>query len=468
MDTKKNNFLLNNSYLYLFVLFAFWYFLLGQKFIEEPFIWDDMHLIREYSREELLSVWYGSWDPDGIDTPSYRPIATLLYHAQGSLFGENVIIQKIFIFSLLYILMVLIIRLLEKLNFDKVEIFLITTLLIFSKIFTTLASWMTMSHLIFCYLLLFSCLINFLNWLERNKSIYLFFVFLFGISSILTREEVYFIPALIFFIGLYFTKFTKKNFVKIFSISCSFFALIIIHYYLRSIFTEGGPKIDSGNFKSYISHLLQSGMTSGWFSLNTTITIFQSVWLFLIFFVFLILLKNFDKINFFEKKNILILTLVSLVTSSPSLIASRSFGIFVPSVFSFALIIKIFFLYKKNLYSKNSKFVIMLLIFVGIIGGYLRSNEHLKSINKYSIYIIAWDTEFLFDKRHYEKSSVPEIRKNQKKLFLKNIGITRYMSLNELSDKVYKKEISSNIYIPNFHPLSPNYQPLLNPKEKVF
>ena len=464
MYTKKINLFLNNHYLYLLVLFILWYCFLGQKFINEPFIWDDLHLIRTYSIDELMSVWSGSWDPDGLETPSFRPIATLFYHTQGVLFGEHVQIQKIFVFLLFYLLFILIVNLLNKLNFLKIEIFLISALLIFSKIFTTLASWMTMSHLIFCYILLFLCLINYLNWLEKNKIINIFFAILFGTGSILTREEVYYIPGLIFLIGLYFSDFNKRNIIKIFFISLFFFILVVIHYYLRDVFTEGSPQIAFGGFHSFLSHLLQSGITSGWISLMKKITVFQFSWLLLIFFVSLILLKNISKISIIEKKNIFILLLVSFVASSPSLVSSRAFGIFIPSIFSLAMIVKIFFIYKKNsesflkksFLSKNPNLIIISLIIFGIAGGYLRSDEHLKAMNKYSIYIVAYDTQVMF-----HKSSVPKDRKKQKKLFLKTLGITEYISLNEIRDKMYKNEISSKIYVPNFHPLSPNYFPLL-------
>ena len=100
---KKINFFLNNPYIYLFVIFILWFLVLGYSFFNEPFIWDDLHLVRKYSSNELLSVWFGSWDPDGFETPSYRPIAVLFYHSLVSIFGEKVQSQRLFIFLLLYL-----------------------------------------------------------------------------------------------------------------------------------------------------------------------------------------------------------------------------------------------------------------------------------------------------------------------------------------------------------------------------
>lgn len=469
MYEKKIKFILKNQNLYLLSLLILWYLFLGQKFINEPFVWDDLNLIRKYSNAELLSVWSTSWDPYGFETPAFRPLAAMFYHVQGSIFGEHVQSHRIFIFSLFYLLLILIVKLLNKLNFSKIEILLISILLIFSKIFTTLASWMTMSHLIFCYILLSLCLINYLNWLEKNKIISLFLAILFGISSILTREEVYFIPAIIFLTGLFFSEFTKKNIIKIFLTSSLFFVLVIIHYYLRDIFLKGdGPQItfDTIRFRSFLSHLLQSGMPSGFFSFEKKITFLQFIWLLLIFFISLILVINIKKISIKDKKNILILILISAAASTSSLIAARAFGIFIPSIFSLALIVRIFFICKKNseiffnknFLSKNFNLIIMLLIISGISGGYIRSSEHLKAMNKYSIYIVAYDTQKIFEKVYVEKEgSIPEIRKIRKRKFLKDLGITEYLTLNQIKEKINKNEISNKIFTPRFHPLSPNF-----------
>ena len=53
-----------------------------------PLIWDDLHLIRPYSPSELTETWRGPWDPDGVETPGFRPLTTYFNHARASLLGE--------------------------------------------------------------------------------------------------------------------------------------------------------------------------------------------------------------------------------------------------------------------------------------------------------------------------------------------------------------------------------------------
>src|SRR5207237_10179947 len=61
-----------------------------------PFHWDDFHLIRQYSGPEIRSVFHGVVDSDKIETPGLRPVSILLYNLQGSLWGDNILLHRIF------------------------------------------------------------------------------------------------------------------------------------------------------------------------------------------------------------------------------------------------------------------------------------------------------------------------------------------------------------------------------------
>jgi hypothetical protein len=55
-----------------------------------PMVFDDLHLIRTFSRSELAAAWTGHWDPDGLETPGLRPLSLAFNHARAALFGERV------------------------------------------------------------------------------------------------------------------------------------------------------------------------------------------------------------------------------------------------------------------------------------------------------------------------------------------------------------------------------------------
>ena len=109
MTQKKFNFFkISNDNIFFLVLttliFTVWFFLVGSELLNQPFIWDDLHQVRVYSKDEILSTWAGHWDPNKVATPSYRPIATLFYSLISSLFGESFISIRVFVFILMILL----------------------------------------------------------------------------------------------------------------------------------------------------------------------------------------------------------------------------------------------------------------------------------------------------------------------------------------------------------------------------
>jgi len=145
----------------ILILYVFWFLILGHKNLFEPFVGDDFHLIREYTSGDLLNVWFGNWDPDNIETVSYRPLSIWYYHLQSVIFGENTFLLSIFINLTQLILILVILTFFKKLNFSNEQIFFLFVFLIFSKIFTTIVAWKTLSPLIFCYINFFLASIYF-------------------------------------------------------------------------------------------------------------------------------------------------------------------------------------------------------------------------------------------------------------------------------------------------------------------
>ncbi len=68
--------------------------------LQWPMVYDDLHLIRVFTPAEIAGAWHGNWDPDGIETPGYRPGTLLFNHARARLFGENVVAHRIFLILL--------------------------------------------------------------------------------------------------------------------------------------------------------------------------------------------------------------------------------------------------------------------------------------------------------------------------------------------------------------------------------
>jgi len=56
-----------------------------------PMVFDDLHLVRTFRASELAAAWTGPWDPDGLETPGFRPLSLAFNHARAAVFGEHVI-----------------------------------------------------------------------------------------------------------------------------------------------------------------------------------------------------------------------------------------------------------------------------------------------------------------------------------------------------------------------------------------
>lgn len=86
--------------LLLFAVFSVIGLVIAFKSLTYDFFWDDLHLVRPYSGSEILQAFSGNWDPDGIETPGYRPLTTIFNHVRGSILGENVIAQRLLMIAL--------------------------------------------------------------------------------------------------------------------------------------------------------------------------------------------------------------------------------------------------------------------------------------------------------------------------------------------------------------------------------
>src|SRR5688572_33391475 len=65
-----------------------------------PMVHDDLHLVRPYTRAEIMGSWHGNWDPDGIETPGFRPGSLLFNHVRATVLGENVAAHRTLLIAL--------------------------------------------------------------------------------------------------------------------------------------------------------------------------------------------------------------------------------------------------------------------------------------------------------------------------------------------------------------------------------
>lgn len=434
--------------------FLLWFFFIGLNFVNEFFLIDDYHWLRKFDLEHLNNVWYKNWDPDNFETSGYRPLALYLYHLQGSLFdANNVVAYHLFSIFLMFGLLLTLLQFLNLLNFTKYEICFFSIIFIYSKIFTTLAAWITINPLIVCYIFYFLTGIFFLKWTSNFRSNYFVLIVVFSIIAILIREELYHIPFFLFLIWIYkaSTKEIQINFKKIISICSVIFIFVIILYFLRSIFITNSPqpgfRID--NILSFLLSGVASGLPGGVWTYTFEEKFLQFFWIISLLIILFVTIVN-KNYNFFLIKEIFSLFFLTCLTSLPSSVMARDFGILLPTVFSYMIITKIVFIFYNSSAKFNFKILLVLcVILTGVWGGYKRSIQHLHGWSFNSSFIVWLNSEFLYGRKDNKLVTIPEKRKILAIQKLKNLGINhRIDNYDDLLQLIKEKKVSSNIYVP--------------------
>lgn len=456
---NKNN--LSLSLISFFPIF-FWFLIFGLSTIYEPYIWDDLHFFREYTNKELIEVWYQNWDHDNIETPGYRPLAIWYYHLTYLIFGENVILFRLFILSLMYLLIWIINKTLFDLKFNFNELILFSILIVFSKIFATLIAWFTISTLIICYLFAFLSINLFMRYIDNKKTLFYFLSLFFSVLSIFIREELYILPIIIFFFYFIKLEIKVKNFYFIINKLFPFFAFVILHLFLRNKYVPEADTFLIKNFSIYfgdkilgfgsiIKVLKSSFFPMGYPSFNNFDFyqyLLSIIWFFLI--MFSVCYYFYKAKTFKVKSRNYLLFLIAFFCSLPHIAIARSFGIFLPSVFIILLLSSLILkIYKMGLLNFNNRFnfpknLAVVTILIGVLGGIYRSHLHLNSMNQFSLDIVHYDSQFIY---MWENLSIPEKRKIEKIKHLNNLNIFYYENNFE---KILNssKLIKSNIYKP--------------------
>ena len=53
------------------------------------FVWDDYHFVGPYAARQVLARFWGTWDPQGIESPFYRPLVIVSYALDHTLWDMN-------------------------------------------------------------------------------------------------------------------------------------------------------------------------------------------------------------------------------------------------------------------------------------------------------------------------------------------------------------------------------------------
>jgi len=300
-----------------------------------PLHWDDYHLIRGYSSQELASVFHGTNDPDHVETPSYRPVATLFFAGLG-LLDDHLVAIRIASVLLMWIFLVVAGALLAELDLAALQIALVFTLLVSSRVFACLALWTTAGNMVVCYV----CMLlagYFVLVFARTGSAYVFLgVVVCACAAVLTREEAYALP-LLFPLLAHARGATGRDPWRRVALASAGAALVaVVHRTLEKTFVApvGSLRLGTGSLRRWAMAEAASWMPGGLALGRTPFTLGPAVlW---IAFVGVILLSQFRS-NALPRAGSGIV--IGFVLCLPSLAVPRAMGVVLPQLAYMTLVV---------------------------------------------------------------------------------------------------------------------------------
>ena len=139
------------------------------------------------------------------------------------------------------------------------------------------------------------------------------------------------------------------------------------------------------------------------------------------------------------------------------MVSFRNYDLFLSTIFYLAIITKMIYIIFENKFKNYIEKILVFMSFtifaISLNFFYLRSKEHLISMNQYSAHIIFYNVNVFFGK-HEGSLIIPEKRRENQIKILEDIGIYKYLTLQEILDmKSNMLPKTEKIIIPKFKPL---------------
>jgi len=394
-----------------------------------PFHFDDYHFIRHYSWDELISTFHGWNDPDKIETPALRPGATLLFAFQGSIFGENIVLQRIFMTFLMWILLAVLGLLLLEVGCGIFQIGLVFVLFVTSRIFASLNLWLTLGSLTLCYIFILLTCYFFLLWVREGRKPLLILMLVCAIVAVSIREEAYVLP-IVLPLAWFVSSAWRTDRGRVLIAAVGVFAIAAVHFLLRRAFV---PEAPSPQFtiraaKALLVAIIASWFPGGYTTEGMTDGVLANIWIAFLIGVVLVFMRVARSGS---QRQFIGACCMGCVLALPAIAIPRSFGIALPTLaFMIAIAIAVCEIYHQLqpaiMTSKTFRFCFVTCVTVGLVvgitGGIRRSIYVAEYFHENCALRVERDGTFIFNlfKRH---ATVPDERKEAGRARLAAVGI---------------------------------------------
>ena len=390
-----------------------------------PFHWDDFHLIRQYSGPEMRSVFHGVVDPDKIETPGLRPVSILLYNLQGTLWGENILLHRIFVLFLMALFLFLVGLLLSELGLGLFQLAIVFALFISSRVFASLVLWVSLSHLILAYIFITLTALFFIHWIKQQRTIFFVLMLLSATVATFIREESYTLPVALPLIWLISTP-DRTRWREVLAASLSLLVIFAVHYWLWHFFIPNAlsPQFTFTAAKKLLRAMASSWLPGGFTMIGGADKLIGFLWVgFLIALLVIFLVTSRPP----ARRRVLGVCCLGALLSLPAIGVARPFGIALPTLaFMTAIPIASAEIYHRATFRGWQRYAVigfaMLGLVVGVGGGVHRSMYVAESLRQNCAVRAERDGEFLFDLLDHP-ATIPKSRREAGLLRLAGLGI---------------------------------------------
>jgi hypothetical protein len=451
---KNHNDLLSEWQLAILIVIvlALWSAIFLHTFMR-PFVWDDLHLIRPYSISELLSTFYGPNDPDHIETPGFRPIATMLFHLQGTLFGENMILQRSFMVILIAAFLWTVGLLLREVGLSLYHVVIVFLLFVSSRVFASLTLWLVMGSLLLAYTFMALSMLFYLRWCKQSSRNLWILMLVFTCLAAFTREEAYTLPIALPLIWLLSTQ-DRSAYRRPMMGALGAFAIVVCHYVLRSILITGAPQ-PRLNFSGVLASIFSAGVPGGIQLVGSADRLLGLCWILFLAYVAVAFWRTADRQKF---QLVLGICLLGVVLSAPALAVPRSFGIALSALAFFtAIAVAVAELCRHDAERWQSPVSAQAVLFicavgltVGIATGVRRSIYVAQSLDENSVESVVHNGKLLIDRR----VTMPMPRRERFMAYLAARGVTSRENLMSLAAQVHPSALTPPLFKAKYDYLS--------------
>jgi len=406
------------------ILLLIWSVLFAPTF-RYPFHWDDFHLIRPYTGSELLSVFHGQLDPDKIETPGLRPVSVLLFNFQGSLLGENIVLQRIFLLALMAILLCLVGILLSELGLRFIQIAIAFALFVSSRVFASLVLWICLSHVIQAYVFIVLTAYFFVLWVKRRRIVFFVVMLACAIIATFNREEAYTLPVVLPLLWLISSP-ERAHWREVLLAALSLLVIVCFHYWLwHFLIPEAlSPRFTLGAAGRFLKTIAASCLPGGFRMIGPTDQLIGLLWLAFLITLIVIFFKTSRP---HIRMQFLGTGCAGIILSLPAIGVARAFGIALPTLaFMTAVSIAIVEVYREIQARRWQRYVFLGTVLVGLavgVGGGVRRSFYVAQSLQQSCAVRAErDGEFLFN-LFTQSATIPETRRQTGIARLSALGI---------------------------------------------